>query len=236
MENAPTILYEDNQIIVALKQPNQLTQSDSTGDSDLLSAVKEYVREKYQKPGEAYIGLVHRMDRPVSGLLVFARTSKAAARLSEQVRTHALNREYVCVCEGETPERFRLTDYLKKDEERNVVSVVPDYLKSEGKLAILNGRTIATHGGHSLVVIRLETGRAHQIRVQMQNSGHPLLGDNRYGNGKPGQQIALYGMRLTLEHPTQHQKMIFAAPVPTTPFFKPFERELNALEASWVEI
>ncbi len=236
MENAPTILYEDNQIIVALKQPNQLTQSDSTGDSDLLSAVKEYVREKYQKPGEAYIGLVHRMDRPVSGLLVFARTSKAAARLSEQVRTHALNREYVCVCEGETPERFRLTDYLKKDEERNVVSVVPDYLKSEGKLAILNGRTIATHGGHSLVVIRLETGRAHQIRVQMQNSGHPLLGDNRYGSGKPGQQIALYGMRLTLEHPTQHQKMIFAAPVPTTPFFKPFERELNALEASWVEI
>ena len=236
MENAPTILYEDNQIIVALKQPNQLTQSDSTGDSDLLSAVKEYVREKYQKPGEAYIGLVHRMDRPVSGLLVFARTSKAAARLSEQVRTHALNREYVCVCEGETPERFRLTDYLKKDEERNMVSVVPDYLKSEGKLAILNGRTIATHGGHSLVAIRLETGRAHQIRVQMQNSGHPLLGDNRYGNGKPGQQIALYGMRLTLEHPTQHQKMIFVAPVPTTPFFKPFERELNALEAAWVEV
>ncbi len=236
MENAPTILYEDNQIIVALKKPNQLTQSDRTGDGDLLSAVKEYVRETYQKPGAAYIGLVHRMDRPVSGLLVFARTSKAAARLSEQVRTHALNREYVCVCEGETPERFRLTDYLKKDEEHNMVFVVPDYLKAEGKFAILNGRTLAVRDGRSLAAIRLETGRAHQIRVQMQNSGHALLGDNRYGSGKPGQQIALYGMRLTLEHPTQHQKMIFVAPVPQAPFFKPFERELNALEASWPEV
>lgn len=233
MENTPIILFEDNQIVVALKAPNQLTQSDNTGDPDLLSSIKEYIKEKYGKPGEAFIGLVHRMDRPVSGLLVFARTSKAAARLSEQVRTHTLQREYVCVCEGETPDRFTLTDYLLKDEENNMVRVVPDYLKAQGKLAILHGKTLAVRDGKSLVAIRLETGRAHQIRVQLQNSGHPLLGDNRYGNGKPGQQIALYGMRLTLIHPTQKDKRVFLAPQPENPFFKPFQREMKGLETMW---
>lgn len=236
MENQPMIVFEDNQIVVAIKRPNQLTQSDQTGDSDLLSEIKEYIKEKYEKPGEAYIGLVHRMDRPVSGLLVFARTSKAAARLSDQVREHTLCREYVCVAEGEAPERFTLRDYLKKDEETNMVSVVPEYLKAQGKLAILHGRTIAHKDGKSLVAIRLETGRAHQIRVQMMNAGFPLCGDNRYGNGKPGQQIALYGMRLTLEHPTQHHNMIFMAPVPDGAFFKPFEKELGGLEIAWPEI
>ena len=106
MENMPLIAYEDNHLVVAVKQPNQLTQADATGDGDLLSQIKEYVKEKYKKPGEAYIGLVHRMDRPVGGLLVFARTSKAASRLSEQVRTHELNRQYVCVVEGNAPDQF----------------------------------------------------------------------------------------------------------------------------------
>ena len=233
MENQPVIVYEDNQIIVAMKQPGQLTQSDITGDRDLLSQIKEYVKEKYNKPGEAFIGLVHRMDRPVGGLLVFARTSKAAARLSEQVRCHALQREYVCVCEGETPDHFTLKDYLKKDEETNMVSVLPDYLKAEGKLAILHGRTIAHKEGTSLCAIQLETGRGHQIRVQMQHFGHPLCGDLRYGHGVAGQVIALYGMRLTLEHPTQHDKRIFMAPPPQTVLFRPFERELEALEIAW---
>ena len=236
MENTPTILYEDNQIIVALKAPNQLTQGDQTGDRSLLDDVKEYVKETYNKPGDAYIGLVHRMDRPVGGLLVFARTSKAAERLSEQVRTHALRREYVLVCEGETPERFMLSDYLQKDEENNMVRVLPDYLKAQGKLAVLHGLTIKTLDGRSLVVVRLMTGRAHQIRVQMQNFGHPLCGDNRYGNGKPGQPIALYGMRLTLTHPTQHDKRVYMAPVPETTFFKPFARELAGLESVFPDI
>ena len=236
MENMPLIAYEDNHLVVAVKQPNQLTQSDSTGDNDPLSQIKEYVKEKYNKPGEAYIGLVHRMDRPVGGLLVFARTSKAASRLSEQVRTHDLNRQYVCVVEGNAPDQFTYVDYLVKDEENNMVKVIPPYLKLQGKEAILHGRTIARKGGLSLVAIQLETGRAHQIRVQMQHAGFPLWGDNRYGNGKRGQQIALWGMRLSFAHPVTKENMMFIAPVPEAQPWLLFERELRGLETVWPQI
>ena len=186
MENQPTILYEDNHVIVAVKPQNLLTQGDDTGDDNLLDQVKQYVKETCGKPGEAYIGLVHRMDRPVGGLLVFARTSKAASRLSEQVRVHELNRQYVAIVEGETPDQFTYVDYLAKDPEKNIVTVLPSYLKLQGKEAILHGRTVARRDGLSLVAIQLETGRAHQIRVQMQHAGHPLWGDHRYGSGKGG--------------------------------------------------
>lgn len=236
MENMPLIAYEDNHLVVAVKQPNQLTQADATGDNDLLSQIKEYVKEKYNKPGEAYIGLVHRMDRPVGGLLVFARTSKAASRLSEQVRTHDLNRQYVCVVEGSAPDQFTYVDYLVKDEEHNMVKVIPPYLKLQGKEAILHGRTIARRDGLSLVAIQLETGRAHQIRVQMQNAGHPLWGDNRYGHGKRGQQIALWGMRLSLRHPISGENMVFIAPPPEAAPWTAFTRELDGLESTWPQI
>ena len=236
MDQQLTVVYEDNHLLVVLKRPNQLTQSDQTGDSDLLSEARAYIEEKYQKPGKAYLGLVHRMDRPVSGLIVFARTSKAAARLSEQVRTHEMYREYVCVAEGETPQRFRLTDYLKKDEEANMVRVIPDYLKAEGKLAILNGVSLRQVDGRSLCAIRLETGRAHQIRVQMAHSGHPLVGDHRYGHPEGKEQIALYGMRLTLTHPTTKERMVFMAPMPENPIFRPFERDLRGLMNTWPKI
>lgn len=233
MENQLQVLYEDNHVLVAVKQPNQLTQSDQTGDDDLLSQVRRYVEEKYNKPGKAYIGLVHRMDRPVGGLLVFARTSKAAARLSDQVRTHRLNREYVCVCEGQADARFRLVNYLKKDEEKNLVTVLPDYLKAEGKLAVLNGMAVAVRQERTLCAIRLETGRAHQIRVQMAHSGHPLVGDHRYGSGEGRQQIALYGMRLSFEHPTTKQSMTFVAPVPSGDQWAGFEKDLAGLLNTW---
>lgn len=232
----PVVLFEDNHVIVAIKPCNMLTQSDATSDSDLLGWLKQYVKEKYEKPGEVYLGLVHRMDRPVGGLLVFARTSKAASRLSEQVRVHELNRQYVCVVEGETPDRFTLKDYLLKDEKTNMVRVIPDYLKAQGKEAVLHGRTIARKGGLSLVAIQLETGRAHQIRVQMQHAGHPLWGDNRYGNGKKGEQIALWGMRLSFTHPTTKEQMLFVAPVPETKPWLQFEKELKGLENVWPQI
>ena len=236
MDQQLTVVYEDNHLLVVLKRPNQLTQSDQTGDSDLLTEARAYIEEKYQKPGKAYLGLVHRMDRPVSGLIVFARTSKAAARLSEQVRTHEMYREYVCVAEGEVPQRFKLVDYLKKDEEANMVRVIPDYLKAEGKLAVLNGVNVRHVDGRSLCAIRLETGRAHQIRVQMAHSGHPLVGDHRYGHPEGKEQIALYGMRLTLTHPTTKERMVFMAPLPDNPIFKPFERDLNGLRNTWPKI
>ena len=232
----PTVLFEDNHVIVAVKKPNQLVQGDGTGDSDLLSEVKEYIRVKYQKPGEAFVGLVHRMDRPVGGLLCFARTSKAASRLSEQVRTHAMRREYVCVVRGETPEDFTLRDWLVKDEKNNRVSVLPPYLKAQGKEAVLHGHTVESKNGLSLCVIRLETGRAHQIRVQMSHAGHPLWGDARYGDGKPGEQIALWGMRLCFTQPTSGANMVFIAPAPRYGAFAAFSTQLDTLENLWPAI
>ena len=236
IKKEPVVLYEDNHIVVVVKPNNMLVQGDATGDTDVLTWLKQYIKEKYNKPGEAFVGLVHRMDRPVGGLLVFARTSKAASRLSDQVRTHELCREYVCVCEGTVPDRFTLQDWLQKAEATNVVKVLPAYLKLQGKEAILHGRNAANRSNHSLCCIRLETGRAHQIRVQMQHSGHPLWGDNRYGHGKRGQQIALWGMRLTLKHPITGENMVFIAPPPEAAPWTAFERELNGLESIWPQI
>ena len=234
----PTILFEDNHVVVAVKPPNLLTQGDNTGDENLLDQVKEYIKEKYEKPGEAYIGLVHRMDRPVGGLLCFARTSKAASRLSEQVRVHELNRQYICIVEGDAPDQFTYVDYLAKDVEKNMVTVVPAYRKIEtgAKEAILHGRTIARRDGLSLVAIQLETGRAHQIRVQMQHAGFPLWGDNRYGNGKRGQQIALWGFRLSFAHPITKEQLLFIAPTPEEKPWLFFEREIRGLENVWPQI
>ena len=206
----PDILYEDNHVLVAVKPPNMLSQADRTGDMDLLSLLKDYIREKYHKPGNVYLGLVHRLDRPVGGLMVFARTSKAAGRLSAQMREHDMGREYLCVAVGEAQDTFTLTDYLNHDEIRNR-EVVCEADEKGSKLAILHGRCIDRREGTSLVAIRLETGRKHQIRAQMSNAGLPLWGDNRYGEGMTGQQIALWGYKLTFEHPVSHEKMTFHA-------------------------
>ena len=206
----PDILYEDNHVLVAVKPPNMLSQADHTQDTDILTLLKEYIREKYHKPGNVYLGLVHRLDRPVGGLMVFARTSKAAGRLSAQMREHDMGREYLCVVTGEAQDTFTLTDYLNHDEIRNR-EVVCEADEKGSKLAILHGRTIDRREGTSLVAIRLETGRKHQIRAQMSNIGLPLWGDNRYGDGMTGQQIALWGYKLTFEHPVTHEKMTFHA-------------------------
>ncbi len=211
MDNiAENILYEDNHVLVAIKPPNMLSQADATGDADLLSILKEYIRKEYNKPGNVYLGLVHRLDRPVGGLMVFARTSKAAARLSAQMREHRMGREYLCVVQGEVADSFTLQDYLVRDEIKNRVVVCEADVKGS-KLAILHGRCIARREGTALCAIRLETGRQHQIRAQMSHAGAPLWGDNRYGRGIPGQQIALWGYKLTFDHPTTHKIMRFFA-------------------------
>ena len=202
------ILYEDNHVLVAVKPPNMLSQGDSTGDPDILSMLKEYIRERYQKPGNVYLGLVHRLDRPVGGLMVFAKTSKAAARLSAQMQAHDMGREYLCIAYGEAEEKFTLTDYLIHDPILNR-QVVCEADEKGGKLAILHGRCVARRGGTSLCVIRLETGRKHQIRAQMSSAGLPLWGDARYGSGMAGQQIALWGFKLSFVHPVTREKMTF---------------------------
>lgn len=204
----PKIVYEDNQVLVAVKPPNMLSQADQTGDTDILTYLKDYVRVKYHKPGNVYLGLVHRLDRPVGGLMVFARTSKAASRLSSQMQQHQMGREYLCVASGEVKDTFTLVDYLVKDTRLNRVEVCEGDAKGAQE-AILHGRCLARGPAGALCAIRLETGRNHQIRVQMAHAGAPLWGDNRYGNGIPGQQIALWGYKLTFEHPTTHEIMTF---------------------------
>ena len=202
------ILYEDNQVLVAVKPPNMLSQADVTRDPDILTLLKEYLREKYHKPGNVYLGLVHRLDRPVGGLMVFARTSKAASRLSAQMREHGMGREYLCVVTGKVEDEFTLTDYLVHDEIKNREVVCEADVKG-CRLAILHGRCIDRREGTALCALRLETGRKHQIRAQMSNIGAPLWGDNRYGEGIPGQQIALWGYRLSFRHPTTGEVMTF---------------------------
>lgn len=224
----PDILYEDNHVLVAVKPAGMLSQADATGDLDMLTWLKEDIRVRYQKPGNVYLGLVQRLDRPVGGLMVFAKTSKAAARLSAQMREHRMGREYLCVARGQVPDHFDLTDYLRKDERLNRVSVC-DSDEKGAQLALLHGECLQRDGSGSLCAITLGTGRPHQIRVQMSHAGAPLWGDGRYGGGLPGQQIALYGYRLTFEHPTTHAVMTFMH----LPFGGVWARFQPVLEQLW---
>ena len=210
------VLYEDNLCIVVDKPNNLPVQADSSGDADLLSMVKEYVKEKYNKPGTAYIGLVHRLDRPAGGLVVLARTSKAAARLSAQVRSRELGRQYLLVVRGEPKMRSgEIKNYLLKDTAANMVRIVP--AATEGaKEAVLNYRLLQTvhhpsEGKLSLIEASLQTGRSHQIRVQMAGLGCPLYGDQKYGPdlNKKGQQLALHAAKLSFIHPTLKDKRTF---------------------------
>ena len=206
----PRVVYEDNHLLIVCKPPNMPTQSDPSGDPDLLTVMKGYLTEKYRKSGEAYLGLVHRLDRPVGGLVALAKTSKAAARLSEQVRTKTMDRRYLCVVRGDAPEEGELTDWLLKYAGTNTVHVVPAGRRG-AKEARLSFRRLASREGMSLLLVRLYTGRSHQIRVQLSHAGFPLWGDARYGGGRPGQQIALWGAFLSLDHPTKKARLQFTA-------------------------
>ncbi len=217
--NVP-ILYEDNHVLVALKPRNMPVQADASGDTDLLSLLKGYIKEKYNKPGNVYLGLVHRLDRPVAGLVAFARTSKAAARLSTQLRDKRMGRHYLCVTQGETPERGSLRHFLLKDEKTNSSRAVPEGTPG-AKEALLDFERLAVKDGLSLLRVQLGTGRSHQIRVQLKEAGFPLWGDNRYGGGRPGQSVALYAWELSFEHPTTREAVSLRAPFPME---RPFDR------------
>ncbi len=199
------VLYEDNHIIVVYKPANVLSQGDATGDKDLLTIVKEYVKEKYHKPGNVYIGLVHRLDRPVEGVMVFARSSKAASRLSDQIKKKDFSKHYLAIINGILPEKngeFR--DYLLKKEDGN--TIVTD--SKHGKESILRYKVLSEKDNMSLVRIELITGRHHQIRVQFSSRGYPLVGDQRYGK-TDGKQICLCSNELSFIHPTTKEVMNF---------------------------
>jgi 23S rRNA pseudouridine1911/1915/1917 synthase len=210
------ILFEDNHLIVVVKEPNIPMQEDESKDLDLLNMIKDYLRVKYNKPGNIYVGLVHRLDRPVGGVVVFAKTSKAASRLSEAIRTRMIDKEYLAIVEGKLSSEGTLTDTLKKDTRLNTTKVVEDD-DPEGKLAQLEYRVISTKENLSLVKIKLLSGRSHQIRVQFASRNHPIWGDARYNPGsKPGQQIALWAVSLSFPHPVTKEKMTFTSEPPNT--------------------
>ena len=203
------VIYEDNHIIVVEKPCNVPSQADKTTDEDMLTLVKSYIKEKYQKPGEVYLGLVHRLDRPVGGIMVFARTSKGASRLSEAIRTNNFSKKYLAVVNGIFDNKTgSFEDYLIKDEALNKSKVVSKD-KRGAKLAKLSYEVIGEANGNSLVKINLETGRHHQIRVQFSNAGHALIGDQKYGKSNPGVQIALWAYELEFKHPTKDEIMKF---------------------------
>ena len=205
------VLYEDNHLLVVEKPANVPVQADASGDEDLLTACKAYIKEKYQKPGEVYLGLVHRLDRPVGGVMVFARTSKAAARLTEQFSAHKARKRYAAIVEGAAPAEGRLTDYLFKNETTNTTSVVKEGTPG-AKQAKLSFRTLVRDKGLSLLDVDLQTGRPHQIRVQLSHAGFPIHGDQRYNpNARVGEQIRLWAYALTIAHPTLKEEMTFYA-------------------------
>lgn len=205
------VIYEDNHIIVVEKKPNIPSQSDKTGDIDMLTIVKEYIKEKYNKPGNVYLGLVHRLDRPVGGIMIFAKTSKAASRLSNQVREKIFKKEYLAVVDGRFEQKKgSLKDYLYKDERNNISKVVKKE-KKNAKLASLDYEVLKYNNvkNLSLVKINLHTGRHHQIRVQLANFNHSIFGDQKYGTRGKGKQIALWAYKLTIIHPITKEEMEF---------------------------
>lgn len=204
------IIYEDNHLLVVEKPINIIVQEDNTKDKDLLTILKEYIKEKYNKPGNVYLGLVHRLDRPVGGIMVFAKTSKAAGRLSEQIRNKTFKKTYNAVVMGNINQSGKLEDYLLKDEKKNIVKV-----DKSGKLAILYYKKLSYKDNMSLIEINLETGRSHQIRVQMSNYGYPLFGDQKYNKkASVGEQIALFAKKIEFIHPVTKENLVFEIDLP----------------------
>lgn len=199
------ILYEDNHLIVCVKPVGILSQEDHTKDMDMLTLLKHYIKDKYNKPGNVYLGLVHRLDRMTGGVMVFAKTSKAASRLNEQIKNHEFVKKYYALVNGVLNESGHLENYLFKDEDE-VKSYVGN--KNSGKIAILDYQVVKVQDNNTLVDISLKTGRHHQIRVQFSHINHPLVGDRLYGNDDKN-NLMLYAYSLSFYHPITKELLEF---------------------------
>jgi 23S rRNA pseudouridine1911/1915/1917 synthase len=209
------IIYEDNHLLAVEKPAGMATMGAGEDQTTVLTLAKEYIKHRYNKPGNVYLGVVSRVDALVTGVVLFARTSKAAARLSEQFRTHVVEKIYWALVEGSLdPPDGALSDLLAKDEAHHRMRIVGISLPG-AKLAKLNYRTLRTQKRSSLVEIELQTGRKHQIRLQMAHHGHPILGDRKYGSQQSFPAgIALHARRLAVAHPVKCERMVFVAPLP----------------------
>lgn len=216
----PEIIFETNHYIVAYKPSGFLSQADGSEAPDMLTFLKDYIKDKYNKPGDVYLGLVHRLDRPVSGVMVFARTSKCASRLSEQIRTGKFDKRYCAVVEGCFEEKNgELTNYLLKDQRTNMTTVYDTKTSPDAKFSTLEYEAIAQgiyeNRNVSLLKIKLGTGRSHQIRTQLAHISHPLLGDARYGSGFYKGDVCLQAYLLGFNHPITGEYVQYCAKMPT---------------------
>ena len=204
------ILYEDNHIIVVVKPFNMLSQGDNTGDKSIMDYIKEYLKVKYNKPGNVYLGLVHRLDRPVGGIMVFAKTSKAASRLSSSFNSHMIKKKYYAIVSGFMDGAGTFEDMIEKDPKTG-----NSYISENGKKAILDYKVLKYDKDNdiSLVSVDLKTGRHHQIRVQFASRGHYLIGDQRYGV-QDGRQICLFSYYLSFLHPVTKELLEFKKNLP----------------------
>lgn len=209
-----SIIYEDNHLLVVNKPANMPVCADSSKDEDLLSKLKEYIKNKYNKPGQVYLGLVHRLDRPVEGIMVFAKTSKAASRLSNQITNNKFNKTYYAIVENNPEKEGTFIDYLYKDNNSNTSYITTE---NKGKKSILEYKLINKKNNLNLVKINLLTGRHHQIRVQFSHHGYPLYGDHKYNKNfikDNKSNIALVAKKLEFYHPTTKELLTFEIDLP----------------------
>ncbi|SCD20475.1 Pseudouridine synthase [Proteiniphilum saccharofermentans] len=220
-----TVLYEDNHIIIVNKVPGEIVQGDKTGDQPLSEMVKEYLKEKYNKPGNVFCGVTHRLDRPTSGVVVFVKTSKALSRLNDMFRNGEIDKTYWAIVKNRPPkEEDQLIHYLIKNEKTNKSNAYANE-KPHTKKAILHYRLIAVSQNYYLLEIDLETGRHHQIRVQLAKIGCPIKGDLKYGAARsnPDGSISLHARTISFIHPVSKEKILVTAPVPNDNLWKSFE-------------
>jgi len=220
-------IYEDNHIIVVAKQAGEIVQADKTGDRTLADDVKAYIKERYAKPGAVFLGIPHRLDRPVSGLCVLARTSKALARLNEMFRTGMVRKTYWAIVKDLPPEpEGTLTHWLVRNEKQNK-SFAYDHERPGAKRAVLDYRLIGHSQRYHLLEVQLHTGRHHQIRCQLARMGCPIVGDLKYGapRSNPDGSICLHARRVAFEHPVSHQPIDVEAPLPALPIWQAFGEE-----------
>lgn len=221
------VVYEDNHLIIVNKSSSEIVQGDKTGDKPLSEMVKEYIKQKYHKPGNVFLGVVHRLDRPVSGLVVFARTSKALARLNEMFRTKEVHKTYWAIVGNCPPtEEGELVHWLVRNEKQNK-SYAYDKEKPEAKKAILDYKLIGRSERYFLLEVDLKTGRHHQIRCQLAKMGCPIKGDLKYGSPRsnPDGSICLHACRVRFVHPVSKQEIDVTAPVPEGNLWHSFQND-----------
>lgn len=219
-----TPLYEDNHLIIVSKAPGEIVQGDKTGDEPLSETVKVYLKEKHQKPGNVFLGVVHRLDRPTSGIVVFAKTSKALTRLNEMFRRGDVHKTYhAIVPRHDQIQPVTLEHWLVRNEKQNK-SYAYDKETERAKRALLDFRPLQSSDRYTLLEVRLHTGRHHQIRCQLSHIGLPIKGDLKYGSPRsnPDGSICLHARRIVFEHPVSHETIDVTAPYPSLPIWAAF--------------